>query len=60
MVLEKQGCNSMQTEELIGPGGAMGLPQAYGVIHYLYDSLINEYSFPVKITSPPNNFPSLF
>jgi hypothetical protein len=38
----------MQTEELIGPGGAMGHPQAYGVIHCLDDSLIDEYSVPVK------------
>jgi hypothetical protein len=38
----------MQTEELIGAGVAMGHPQAYGVIHYLYDSLNNDYSFPMK------------
>jgi hypothetical protein len=38
----------MQTEELIGPGGAMGHLQAYGVIHCLDDSLIDEYSVPVK------------
>jgi hypothetical protein len=38
----------MQTEELIGPGVSMGNPQAYGVIHYLDDSLIYDYSFPVK------------
>jgi hypothetical protein len=38
----------MQTEELIGPGGAMGHPQAYGVIHYLDDSLLDQYSIPVK------------
>jgi hypothetical protein len=38
----------MQTEELIDPGGCIGHPQAYGVIHYLDDSLIDEYSVPVK------------
>jgi hypothetical protein len=38
----------MQTEELIGPEGCHGYPQAYGVIHYLYDSLLDDYSFPVK------------
>jgi hypothetical protein len=48
VVLQKQGKNSMQTEELIGPGVAMGNPQDYGVIHYLDDSLLNDYSFPVK------------
>jgi hypothetical protein len=47
-MLKKQGKNSTQTEELIGTGGAMGNPQAYGVIHYLYDSLIDQYSVPVK------------
>jgi hypothetical protein len=26
----------------------MGNPQAYGVIHYLDDSLLDDYSFPVK------------
>jgi hypothetical protein len=26
----------------------MGHPQAYGVIHYLDDSLLDDYSFPVK------------
>jgi hypothetical protein len=26
----------------------MGSPQAYGVIHYLYESLIVQYSVPVK------------
>jgi hypothetical protein len=44
-VLKKQGRNSMQTEELIGPGGFHGHPQAYGVIHYLDDSLLNDYTF---------------
>jgi hypothetical protein len=39
-MLKKQDKNSMQTEELIGPGGAIGHPQDYGVIHYLDDSLI--------------------
>jgi hypothetical protein len=38
----------MQTEELIGLGVAMGNLQAYGVIHYLDDSLLDDYSFPVK------------
>jgi hypothetical protein len=32
VMLRKQGKNSMQTEDLIGPGVAMGYPQAYGVI----------------------------
>jgi hypothetical protein len=26
----------------------MGNPQDYGIIQYLYDSLIDDYSFPVK------------
>jgi hypothetical protein len=26
----------------------MGYPQAYDVIHYLYDSVLDDYSFPVK------------
>jgi hypothetical protein len=26
----------------------MGNTQAYGVVHYLYDSLLDDYSFPVK------------
>jgi hypothetical protein len=26
----------------------MGHPQAYGVIHYLDESLLDDYSFPVK------------
>jgi hypothetical protein len=47
-MLKKQDKNSMQTEELIGPGGFMVHPQAYGVIHCLDDSLIDEYSIPVK------------
>jgi hypothetical protein len=38
----------MQTEELIDPEGAIGHPQSYGVIHYLYDSLLDQYSVPVK------------
>jgi hypothetical protein len=38
----------MQTEELIGPGVAMGHTQDYGVIHYLDDSLLDYYSFPVR------------
>jgi hypothetical protein len=48
MVLKKQGKNSMQTEELIGPGGCHGHPRAYDVIHYLDDSLLDDYSFPMK------------
>jgi hypothetical protein len=48
MMLEKEGCNSMQTKELIDPGGAMGYSQAYGVVHYLDDSLLDDYSFLVK------------
>jgi hypothetical protein len=31
----------MQTKELIGLGGVMGIPQAYGFVHYLYDSLLD-------------------
>jgi hypothetical protein len=50
----------MQTEELIGPGVVMGNPQAYGVIYYLDDSLLYEYSFPVKKSSSQNYFPPLF
>jgi hypothetical protein len=38
----------MQTKELIGLGVSMGLPQTYGVVHYLDDSLLDDYSFPVK------------
>jgi hypothetical protein len=38
----------MQTKKLIGSGGAMGHPQAYGVIHYLDESLLDLYSIPVK------------
>jgi hypothetical protein len=48
MVLKKQGKNSMQTKELIGPGVAMGNSQDYGVIHYIDESLLDDYSFPVK------------
>jgi hypothetical protein len=48
VVLKKQGKNSMQTKELIGPVGCHGNPQDYGVIHYLDDSLLNDYSFPMK------------
>jgi hypothetical protein len=47
-MLKKQGKNSMQTEELIGPGGLHGYPQDYGFIHYLDDSLLDDYSFPAK------------
>jgi hypothetical protein len=48
MVLGKQDWNSMQTKGLIGLGVAMGHPQDYGVVHYLDDSLLDYYSFPVK------------
>jgi hypothetical protein len=48
MVLKKQGWNSMQTKKLISPGGSMGHTQAYGFVHHLDDSLLDEYSFPVK------------
>jgi hypothetical protein len=47
-MLKKQDKNRMQTEELIGPEGAMGQHQAYGVIHYLDDSLLDQYSILVK------------
>jgi hypothetical protein len=47
-MLKKQGNNSMQTKDLIGPGVAMGHPQSYGVIHYLDDSLLDDYSFSMK------------
>jgi hypothetical protein len=47
MVLQKQGQNSMQTKKLIGLV-AMGPTQAYGVFHYLDNSLLDDYSFPVK------------
>jgi hypothetical protein len=58
-MLKKQDKNRMQTEELIGPGGAMGHSQAYGVICYLYESLLDQYSIPMKKTSPQNYFPPL-
>jgi hypothetical protein len=45
---KKEGKNSIQTEELIGLGVSMGRTQAYGVVHYLDDSLFDDYSFPVK------------
>jgi hypothetical protein len=48
VVLKKQGKNSVQTEEFIVLGVAMGHPQSYGVFHYLDDSLLDDYSFPVK------------
>jgi hypothetical protein len=48
MMLKKQGKNSMQTEKLIGPGGCHENNQAYGVVHYLDDSLLDDYSFLVK------------
>jgi hypothetical protein len=37
----------MQTKKLIGPV-AMGYTQAYGVFHYLDNSLLDDYSFHVK------------
>jgi hypothetical protein len=52
MVLKQQDKNSMQTKELIGPGVCHGNSQDYGVIHYLDDSLLDDYSFYVKKTSP--------
>jgi hypothetical protein len=48
MMLKKQGTNSMQTEELICPGGCHENNKAYGVFHYLDDSLLDDYSFPMK------------
>jgi hypothetical protein len=48
MELEKQGWNSMETKKLIGPGVPWGSPQDYGIVHYLDDSLLDNYSFPVK------------
>jgi hypothetical protein len=59
-MLKKQDKNSRQTEELIGPGGAMGHPQAYGVTHYLDDSLLDEYSVPVKKNFTTKLFPTSF
>jgi hypothetical protein len=47
-VLKKQDKNSMQIEELICIGGFYENSQDYGVIHYLYDSLLDDYSFSVK------------
>jgi hypothetical protein len=38
----------MQTKELICLEGSIGHPQAYGIIHYLDDSFINQYSVHVK------------
>jgi hypothetical protein len=48
MVLETQGWDTMQTKKFIAPGGAMRIPQYYGVVHYLDESLLDDYSFPVK------------
>jgi hypothetical protein len=59
-MLKKQDKNMMQIEELIGPEGAMGHHQAYGIIRYLDDSLLDQYSVPVQKTSPQNYFPALF
>jgi hypothetical protein len=60
VIFKKQHKNSMQTEELIGLGGAMGNPQAYDVIHYLDNSLLDQYSNPVKKlhhkTAPPCDY----
>jgi hypothetical protein len=50
----------MQTKELIGPEGAMGNPQAYGVIHYLYESLLDQYSIHVKKNFTTKLFPTYF
>jgi hypothetical protein len=47
-MIKKEDCNIMQTKELIDPGGATGYSQAYGVLHYLDDSLLDDYSFLVK------------
>jgi hypothetical protein len=58
-MLKKQDKNRMQTEELIGLEGSMGNPQAYGVIHYLDDSLLDQYSIPVK-NFTTKLFPHLF
>jgi hypothetical protein len=33
---------------LIGTEGAMGNPKDYGALHYLDDSLLDQYSVPVK------------
>jgi hypothetical protein len=45
----KKSWKSMQTKRLICLSGAMGIPnQAYGVFHYLDDSLFNNPSFPMK------------
>jgi hypothetical protein len=41
MVLKKEGKNSMQTEEDANQGLARGHPTAYGLIYYLYDSLLD-------------------
>jgi hypothetical protein len=49
----------MQTKKLICPGGAMGQPQVYGVVYYLDDSLLDNYSFSVK-NFTTELFPSLF
>jgi hypothetical protein len=38
----------MQSEELIGPRVAMGHSQAYGVVHYLDESFLYDYSFYMK------------
>jgi hypothetical protein len=59
-MLKKQDKNTMQTEELIGPGGSMRHPLSYVVTHYLDDSMIDEYFIPVKKTSPQKYFPPLF
>jgi hypothetical protein len=48
MVLKKQGWNKMEIKELIGLGGSMVNPHDYGVVHYLDDSLLNNYCFHVK------------
>jgi hypothetical protein len=45
VMLKKQDKNMMQIEELIGPEGAMGHHQAYGIIRYLDDSLLDHDGF---------------
>jgi hypothetical protein len=48
VMLKKQDKNIMQIEELIGPEGAVGNTQDYGIIHYLDDSLFDQYFVPVN------------
>ena len=60
MVLEKQSWKVCKPRVWYVQWGAMGHPQAYGVDHYLNESLFDSPSFPVKKTSPQNSFPFLF